>query len=239
MPDSDHHFGMQRCVEPEWLDELSPTDPRAARSRLDLQRVNAWMGSAGFMARLLRARCGGTPVLRIIDLGAGDGTFALHLARRLAPLWPGVEITLLDRQRLISTAVVDAYADLGWKAFTAQMDVLDWLKREAQDQSDLVIANLFLHHFDDKTLQEILRCIASRTSFFLSCDPRRNSLARLGAWLLWTIGCNAVTRHDAVISVAAGFAGQELSSLWPKEAKWNLREMKAGLFSHCLFAERV
>src|SRR5437879_2754268 len=44
---------MQRCVEPEWLDELPPNDPRAKGSRRDLQRIHSWMGNVGIMARLL------------------------------------------------------------------------------------------------------------------------------------------------------------------------------------------
>jgi hypothetical protein len=52
------------------------------------------------------------------------------------------------------------------------------------------------------------------------------------------IGCNAVTRHDAAASVRAGFAGRELSALWPARPGWRLREGRAGLFSH-LFVARM
>src|SRR5436190_16442240 len=45
---------MQRHVEPELLDELPANDPRALRSRKDLERVNAWMGHSRIMARQLR-----------------------------------------------------------------------------------------------------------------------------------------------------------------------------------------
>jgi hypothetical protein len=42
-----------------------------------------------------------------------------------------------------------------------------------------------------------------------------------------------------VLSVHAGFRGSELSALWPRHPKgWRLREYPAGLFSHCLRAER-
>jgi hypothetical protein len=43
-----------------------------------------------------------------------------------------------------------------------------------------------------------------------------------------------------VLSVHAGFRGSELSALWPRHPKgWRLREYPAGLFSHCLRAERA
>jgi hypothetical protein len=61
----------------------------------------------------------------------------------------------------------------------------------------------------------------------------------LGSYLIGLIGANAVTREDAVLSVRAGFAGNELSALWPVEhGGWNLREYAAGLFSHCFLATR-
>ena len=42
-----------RVLEPEWLDELPPQDPRAVRSRADLRRVNWLMGNARLIARVL------------------------------------------------------------------------------------------------------------------------------------------------------------------------------------------
>ena len=39
---------------------------------------------------------------------------------------------------------------------------------------------------------------------------------------LWVLGFSAVTQHDAVISVRAGFCGHELRALWPEKAGWTL-----------------
>ena len=52
------------------------------------------------------------------------------------------------------------------------------------------------------------------------------------------IGCNSVTRHDAVVSVRAGFADRELSELWPTEGNWALTEQVLGWFSHFFLARR-
>jgi hypothetical protein len=56
--------------------------------------------------------------------------------------------------------------------------------------------------------------------------------------LLWAIGCNSVTRHDALVSVRAGFSGDELSALWPDKKNWQLTERRAGPFSHLFIAQR-
>jgi hypothetical protein len=45
---------LARHLEPEWMDELDVSDPRALRARRDLARINAWMLQPGIMAGALR-----------------------------------------------------------------------------------------------------------------------------------------------------------------------------------------
>ena len=103
----------------------------------------------------------------------------------------------------------------------------------------MIIANLFLHHFDAAGLKTLLSSVAQRTRMFIACEPRRSGFALVGSRLLGVIGCNDVSRHDAVVSVRAGFDGRELSALWPAGSAWTLREHASGLFSHCFTASRV
>ena len=70
-------------------------------------------------------------------------------------------------------------------------------------------------------------------------DEVRGCLPLAGSHMLGLIGCNDVTRHDAVLSVRAGFTGRELSALWPKDDGWMLEERRAGLFSHLFTAYRA
>src|SRR5437867_1950832 len=78
---------MDRRVEPEFLDELPASDPRAIRSRRDLRCLNAWMGNTQIMARALRSGFPHEPPQRLVELGAGDATFLLRVAQRLGPHW--------------------------------------------------------------------------------------------------------------------------------------------------------
>ena len=103
---------------------------------------------------------------------------------------------------------------------------------------DVMLANLFLHHFKDEPLRALLQLAADRTALFLACEPRRSPLALAASCMLGCIGCNAVTRCDAVASVHAGFEGAELSALWPTQNGWRLSERNAGMFSHCFVARR-
>ena len=167
----------------------------------------------------------------------GDGTLLLRLARRWSGLGLTAEASLVDRQELVSTETRRAFAALRWSVESVACDVFGWLDSSAP-VAGLMLTNLFLHHFQDERLAELLRLAAAKTDLFLACEPRRSQLALTAARSLALLGCNDVTRHDAVVSVRAGFSGQELSALWPKTKGWTLREGAAGLFSHCFVAER-
>ncbi len=230
----------QRVVAPEWLDTLAPDDPRAVRSRTDLRRVNRLMAAPSLLATSLDALLTGAPGAPLLELGAGDASLTLRVAQRLSGRWPGITLGLLDLQPCVSEATMKGFHALGWDVHVIQADVLDWLRRpEAEGtRRPIVFANLFLHHFEGARLQALLAGIADRAQAFICLEPRRSAAALLGSYLLGAIGCNDVTRHDAVVSVRAGFASQELSSCWPNDGAWLLRETAAGLFSHRVEAER-
>jgi hypothetical protein len=112
-------------------------------------------------------------------------------------------------------------------------------KEQAEARWDLIVTTLFLHHFEGVAFKRLLAAIERRAVRFFACEPRRAPLALVGSHLVGALGANAVTREDAVLSVRAGFRDDELSRLWPgPPGDWRLREYTAGLFSHCLRAER-
>ena len=229
---------MQRVVEPELLDTLAADDPRAIRSRADLRRIHRLMGTQSLLGNSLDRMLNGSAPMRLVELGAGDGTLLLRLARRRALRWPQVTLGLLDLQPVVSPETLAGYRALGWQVEVIQADVFDWLMQPQAEPAPIILANLFVHHFDGPRLQMLLTGIADRAHAFLCLEPRRSQLALLGSRLLGVIGCNDVTRHDAVASVRAGFSAQELSAQWPNPGTWNLQERAAGLFSHRFHAVR-
>ena len=231
---------------PETLDALPTDDPRAVRSRGDLRRIHVAMGTTGMLARALRGALppsSGRP-LRVLEIGAGDGLQMLAVAGRLAPQWPTVDLTLLDRQPVVAAPTLAAFARLGWTAQSRVADVFDWAADDREGDAagehwDAVVAVLFLHHFTDVPLARQLGAVAARCDVFLACEPRRGRLPLLASRLVGLLGANAVTREDAVLSVRAGFCGAELSALWPGDAsEWTLDEGAAGPFSHTFLAVR-
>ena len=227
---------MNRCLEPEWLDELPAEDPQATGSRRDLRRLNWWMGHVGILARSLRLLKQEPDPIQIIEVGAGDGDFLLRVAHALGRTWSGTRAVLMDRQKVVSPTILASFRNLGWHAEVATADVFDWCSEPASGKS-MVVANLFLHHFDSEQLKKLFDGIARRSSAFIALEPRRSALPLLFSNLVWLIGCNSVTRHDAPTSVRAGFRDRELSELWPNDNHWLVRECAAGAFSHLFTAQ--
>ena len=236
-------MSLPRCVEPELLDELAADDPRALRSRQDLQRLNWLLGSTSILSRALDEIVGTTEPPHLVELGAGDGSMMLRLAQRRGSAWRGTRLSLLDRQPCVSAQTLAGLRALGWQVEVLAIDVFDWIAQPAAATDSIVIANLFVHHFAGQDLERLLAGIARRARAFACCEPRRSRLALAGSHLLGVIGCNAITRHDAVLSVHAGFRDQELSAVWSPspvaEIGWRLQEGNAGLFNHLFVARRV
>ncbi len=227
-----------RKLTPELLDALPPADSRAIGSRRDLVLLNGIMRHDAIMAQVLRAASGPVAPRTILELGAGDGRFMLRVARRLAPIWPRVTITLLDRRNLVSDATRAGFAALGWSVETIEADVFDILGPPTPDHYDAITANLFLHHFEGAALRSLLTGAARRTKLFVATEPRRAMLAWTASRMIWALGCNGVSRHDARVSVEAGFTDHELSGGWPADGLWVLNERRPGPFTHVFSARR-
>lgn len=222
---------MNRTLEPELLDELPAADPRAIASRRDLRLLNSIMGNHRPIVRFLRDL---PPNATIAEIGAGEGLLSLTLAKRLP--FKG-RILVIDQQPVVSDRTLAGISSAGWTPEVIASDVFEWL--ESTPRIDAVCATLFLHHFEAEPLRRLLELIAAKATFFAASETLRE---RQGAWVakrLWLIGCNEVTCHDGAISVRAGFRGDELSQLWPRDTEWRLTEKRHGIFTHFFAAQRA
>ncbi|HEX5864307.1 MAG TPA: methyltransferase domain-containing protein [Casimicrobiaceae bacterium] len=224
-----------RQLEPEILDGLAEDDPRAIASRRDLARLNVLMFQPSIMARLLRSHMVREP-RRILEIGAGDGSFMLTVARRLARRWPAVELVLLDRRDLVTALHRAEFRKIGWQTTTVTTDVFEWTAKAGDERFDAITVNLFLHHFEDAALGCLLAGLAPLAPVFVATEPRRATFPLAASRMLWAIGVNDVTTNDAPASVRAGFTGMELTKLWPEvQGTWT-QERRSGLFTHAFAA---
>jgi len=150
---------------------------------------------------------------------------------------PPTDVLFIDLQNLLTDETKAKFAARNWLVRAVKADIFEWFSG-ASGKTDVVLANLVLHHFTDAQLTLLFSEMADKTDAFIAVEPRRGSWPLFCASAVGLLGCNAVTRHDAPISVRAGFTGRELSALWPPGNEWETTERRVGLFSHLFVARR-
>jgi len=194
---------IERVVEPEILDGLDPGDPAAVASRRDLRRINRAMGNERWILRQVRrqperARRG------MVELGAGDG----WLANRLCGFGDTLGVDLAPRPG-------GARPELRWH----QGDLFE----AGPLEGGILVASLFLHHFEAGRLAAIGR-LAEGFGMLLFTEPlRTRGSLRLGKLVLPFV--SRVTKHDMPVSIRAGFVPGELAELMGLSAgRWRVSE---------------
>lgn len=229
-----------RRIEPEILDSLTAEDPRAIQSRRDLRRLNYLMRHAAIFDDQLGFSRGGFSPRRVVELGAGDGWLLYELLSRLPMTDEPREVVLVDRHPCVSSGVVGALESSGWTVKIEETDVFEWLSRRRQgERFDFCLMNLLLHHFRDHEIQALFYGIQKNFRSMAACEPRRTWFSLLASYCVGLVGCNAVTRNDAVLSVRAGFSENDVSKLWPRSRQWTIQERPMGLFSHYFWAREI
>jgi hypothetical protein len=192
-----------RVVQPEILDHLPADHPDARASRRDLRRINGWMGNYRWIVSRLRPVSGPPP--RVLELGAGDGPVLPAIRPRDRGRWKWAG---LDR------APRPAHWPEEWPWIQADVFSAHW------PEADVIVANLFLHHFGGDQLRELFAKTPLSARRWIICEPVRRSRHVGQLFFLRCFGMNAVTWHDARVSIAAGFLGEELPRVLDPAGEW-------------------
>lgn len=196
-----------RVVNPEILDHLPATDPEAMRSRRDLRRINFLMGNERWVCRTIR-NFPEAAARGIVELGAGDGA----LAEQLAGVFPSAEVTACD--------LAPRPAELSQRVIWRQGDLLSG---GVSLSGGVLVANLFLHHFEGESLRALGR-LCGNFEVLIFNEPARGALPHVLGTLMWPM-INRVTRHDMHVSIHAGFAKGETVGLLDLDPEaWKFRE---------------
>lgn len=214
---------LPRRLVPELLDHLPPDDPDALQSRRELRLINHLMGNARWISHSLQQHA--QHPARILELGAGDGSLAQSIWQSGAAQpanWSALD--LAPRPASWSS-------DARW----IQQNVFD---PPSLPDADVLLANLFLHHFEDHALRHLGGLIPQNCRLLLACEPvrRRRHLIQ-GKALSLLASLNHVTRHDMLASIHAGFRDQELPRLLCGKG-WNWKVTQSALGAYRLKAWR-
>lgn len=181
-----------RILQAELLDSLPPDHPDALRNRRDLRLTNALMGNHRWFRRTLPALVQSDD--RLLEIGAGTGELGQQLLRQSVPidgldLWP---------------------RPADWPS-TQTWHQTDLLTFERWDEYSVVVGNLIFHQFTDEQLHCVGEQLQNQARLIIACEPvRRRTSQVLYRRLGPLFGANHVSLHDAHVSIAAGFLGDEL-----------------------------
>jgi hypothetical protein len=186
---------MERRVEPEILDHLDPHDPDARQSRRELRWINAIMGNHRWLARILRKHVSRDE--RVLEIGAGDGNWLCSCVRD----------GFMDAANIVALDLAPPPEAWPESAPWIQRSVLD---ASAWPDADVVVANLFLHHFEGAVLKMIGDQMKRARLLIINEPARRPVHLAQGGLLAAIADFGHVTLHDMLASIRAGFLNDEL-----------------------------
>ena len=188
-----------RASEPEALD-VGVAPDEALRSLADLRFVNRWLGNRGRFVRAVLPYLQASPRPRLLDVGCGSGDVTAVLRRalegRLAAA--AVDIKLLHLQAA-PRELLRVVADARRLPF-------------APNTFDVVTASLFLHHFDQTALPELLRALYALARRALVVNDLRRARVPyvFGKAVFPLLFKSRVSVEDGLISIRSSFREPDL-----------------------------
>jgi hypothetical protein len=213
-----------REIKPELLETYPDDHPDAIEGRKELLLVNAIMGNHRWIVRTLRREV--PKGWRVTEIGAGDGKLSLRLAK--AGIFSPSELHAMDLAARPST----------WPASS------HWLQGDITasplPDTEVLIANLFLHHFTDDQLATISKRISPVTRLIIAAEPSRHRIHLLNGRLFCALTrMKHITRHDMPISIRAGFFRTELADTLSLGAEWQTSASDRPLGAHRFIARKI
>jgi SAM-dependent methyltransferase len=214
----DERMLTQRRLSAEYMDDPAATRDEQATALRFLRMINARLGGAKAAIWHLKRWSPNWPrasVTRILDIGTGSADIPLAIARWAQNAGHRVHLTAVDRHPVtveLAREFIDRNGAAG-EIEVMQCDALRLVEVFAPGSFDYAHAGLFLHHLPDIEVMTVLRM----TDRLVRRGLIWNDLLRvpLPGVLLWPllIGAPPKLKHDALVSVQAGFRKREAMDL--------------------------
>lgn len=209
-----------RRTTPELMDEPDVDPGRLERSLRFIRHVNRWLGGRsallGQLARWYPTDLDHTRTATLLDIGTGSADLPVEAVRHAQALGIDLRVTAVELHPTtarFARAFVDR-AGLSTRITILELDALELDHHLPAQGFDYVHAGMFIHHMPDDAavvrLLEIMRSLTRRGLIWN--DLLRTNLARAGIRLL-TLASNPIVKHDARVSVDAGFLAHEARAL--------------------------
>jgi len=201
---------MRRVTAAELLDDDLGTSDEISLSLDDLWRINRFLGGISSNLRMLTRVLArkGLRSPRILEIGAGDSRLAGRMHQKLLKRGIHAEYFVLDRR--FAHLTNGQPKDNGLQPLVADGFALPF----AEGTFDVVMCNLFFHHFSGERAREFLRSLAHVARWaVLVNDLERHILPYLFIRIASPFARSRLTKHDAPASVRQAYTREELKDL--------------------------
>lgn len=207
---------MKRQLTPEWMDDPA-VDPAELKAALAfIRKVNLRLGGVKALTKHLERWSTRWPdghEVTILDIATGSADIPVEVVRWARERGHRVRITAVDiHQTTLDSARQHVERELGADALIelVRADAKELVDQYGPLSFDYVHAGMFLHHLSEIEILTVLRImerVAKRGIVWN--DLVRSRVAMAGIWAL-TLGKSDMIKHDARVSVRAGFTKKEV-----------------------------
>lgn len=197
------------------MDDFELQGAELQKTLEDLDNINKWLGGNRITLRgikeLLRNR-EKNDVIRIVDVGCGNGTMLREIAK-----WGRAEnykfrLTGIDANPHAVQIAQNKSTSFPEIRFSTQNIFSESYKNK---EFDIVLCTLTLHHFEDKEISTILNIFYEQAKFGIVINDLHRSRQ---AYYLFRGFCllfirNEIARKDGLISILRGFKKKDLEIL--------------------------
>lgn len=202
----------ERSYEPEIMDDLEMEGEELASTLRQIAMVNSYLGGTNVvlaaLKKMLREQKLDRPI-KIIDLGCGGGEILRKIADWGRKKGIAFELIGIDANAFIVDYAAkhsEAYPEIQFK----QLNV--FAEDFANLEYDIVLCSLFLHHFTNEEIVDLLQKMRNSARLGLVInDLQRSALAyRLFNFITRLLGASKMVRLDGLLSIRRAFRRADL-----------------------------
>jgi 2-polyprenyl-3-methyl-5-hydroxy-6-metoxy-1,4-benzoquinol methylase len=203
----------RRKIEEELMDDLNSAGTVIETTLRELDIINKYLGGnkATIVPVQKYLRKNPDKETKVLDLGCGSGEILKLIAKWAAREHINVKLIGVD-----ANPNIVRYAEKHCEEFpNIEFQTVNIFSEEFQSlEADIVLCTLFLHHFEDHNLKELLTDLNQRSSLIVINDLHRHWFAYYSIkWLTNTFSNSAMVRNDACLSVERAFSKSDLKNL--------------------------
>lgn len=198
----------------EIMDDLEMEGDLLEKTLDQLAWINVWLGGNLITWEGIRKICKKLPNKHLVigDLGTGGGDALRYLAKKTKRCTVQFQFIGLDANEATlayATKLSVPYPNISYR----KENILD--PKTSFKGIDVVTCALFLHHFKNEEIIELIkRCKEDGVKFLLINDLQRHKLPYILFFIVSKIlHFTNMAHHDGLISVRRGFKRQELQQL--------------------------